>query len=190
MGSDPPSPSSSRLSDGPWALSDEYVETVFEGLGVTVEGRNRVYEDAALRERIAAAGGPDRVWRFFFVSRLSISPSPGFGMASVARPHVVRESKAAFGDELRDRGFVGVETDETTTVRVADHRATLTPHRARLPLAGDAVSVVGALAVWHDDDFIVAGGAYPEAGLERWVEGGVDADAYEDELLSLIRAVA
>jgi hypothetical protein len=185
---DPPKPASERLSEGGWTLSREEAETVYRGLGVSVTAHTAVYEDAALRDRIAAAGGEDRVWRFFFVSRLVISPSPGAGMASVARPYVVRESTSAFADELTDRGFADVEHGDTETVRLADHRTRMTPHRARLPVDGGAVGAQGATVVWYDDGFHVAGGAYPTAGLQQWTE--IDPDAYEADLLDLIRAVA
>jgi hypothetical protein len=185
---DPPTPDPTRLSEGEWTLSREEAETVYEGLGVSVTAQTAVYEDAALRDRIVDAGGEDRVWRFFFVSRLDISPSPGAGMASVARPHVVRESNSAFAEELADRGFEDVEAGDTDTVRIDDHRARMTPHRARLPVDGGAVGVLGATVVWYDGGFRVAGGAYPTDGIERWT--GTDPDAYEAALLELIRAVA
>lgn len=187
MDLEPPALPPSRLEGG-WTLSKEYVETVFDGLGVTVEGQTLVYEDETLRERLVAAGGTDRVWRFFFVSRLDISPSPGFGMETVARPHVVRESKANFTTELRERGFEDVEIEETNRVRIGDHRGDLTPYRARLDADGTDAEIVGALAVWFDGAFHIAGGAYPESGLEPWVD--VEADAYEAELLEMIRATA
>ncbi|PSP40172.1 hypothetical protein BRC63_06230 [Halobacteriales archaeon QH_10_70_21] len=178
----------SRLSDSGWTLSSEEAETVYRGLGVSVTGHTAVYEDAGLRERVVEAGGEDRVWRFFFASRLDITPSPGFGMVSAARPYVVRESKETFADELRDRGFEDVAHGDTETVRIEGFRARMTPHRARLSVDGTDVRILGAVVVWHDGDFHVAGGAYPASGLERWVD--VDPDAYEAELLELIRAVA
>ncbi|WP_254838350.1 hypothetical protein [Natronomonas marina] len=184
---DPPTLPESRLAGTGWTLSRTEAETVFEGLGVSVTGHTAIYEDEDLRERIVAAGGEDRVWRFFFASRLDITPSPGFGMASVARPYVVRESKAAFVEELRERGFEDIAHGDTETVRLGEHRARMTPHRARLPLDDTDVGVLGAVVVWHDGHFHVAGGAYPTTGLQQWVE--TDPDAYESELLDLIRAV-
>ena len=185
---DPPTPDPTRLSEGGWTLSREEAETVYESLGVSVTAHTVVYEDADLRERIVEAGGEDRVWRFFFASRLDITPSPGFGMVSAARPYVVRESKETFADELRDRGFEDVAHGDTETVRIEGFRARMTPHRARLSVDGTDVRILGAVVVWHDGDFHVAGGAYPASGLEALVD--VDADAYETELLELIRAVA
>jgi len=188
---DPPTLPDSDLTSG-WALVETDVEVVYRGLGVSVTGHTAVYEDETLRDRIVAAGGEDRVWRFFFASRLDISPSPGFGMSSVARPYVVRESKTVFTEELAERGFEDVVHGETQTVDIGGHRARMTPHRARLQLDGSdgtgEVSVLGAVVVWYDGDFHVAGGAYPTSGLAAWTE--IDPDAYEAELLDLIRAVA
>jgi hypothetical protein len=185
---DPPTPDSTRLSEGGWSLSREEAETVHEGLGVSVTAHTAVYEDGDLRERIVEAGGEDRVWRFFFASRLDITPSPGFGMASAARPYVVRESKETFIEELHERGFEDVADGDTETVKLGGRRGRMTPHRARLSTADRDVEVLGAVVVWHDGDFHVAGGAYPVSGLEPLVD--VDGDAYETELLELIRAVA
>lgn len=183
---EPPTLPDSVLDDSGWALAETEADVVYRGLGVSVTGHTAVYEDTALRERIAAAGGEDRVWRFFFASRLDITPSPGFGMASVARPYVVRESKAAFAEELEARGFEDVVHGDTETVKLESHRARMTPVRARLPIGG--VDVLGAVVVWNGADFHVAGGAYPTRGLASWAD--VDPDGYETELLDLIRTVA
>ena len=185
---DPPTPDPARLSENGWTLSREEAERVYEGLGVSVTAHTAVYEDADLRERIVEAGGEDRVWRFFFASRLDVTPSPGFGMASAARPYVVRESKKTFVEELRERGFEDITDGDTETVGLGGRRGRMTPHRARLSTAGGDVGVLGAVVVWRDGEFHVAGGAYPTSGLEALVD--VNADAYETELLELIRAVA
>ena len=186
---EPPTVPTERLAGSGWELARERSETVFEGLGVTVRSHTYVYEDVGLRERLVAAGSEDRVWRFFFSSRLEITPSPGFGMESVAMPHAVRESNEKFAEELRGRGFESVEAGDTQRVKLdsgTDGR--LTPHHARL-LVGDAeVDVAGAMAIWYDGVFLSAGGAYPEAGIDRWVDA--DTDAFETELLELIQAVA
>lgn len=186
--SDPPTLPDTWLADGGWVLAETETETVFRGAGVSVTADTAVYEDAALRERITAAGGADRVWRFFFATRLSIRPSFALGLTSVVRPHVVRESNAAFAAELTERGCVDVEHGDTETVRLGDHRARMTPVRARLPLGDRDVGILGALVVWKNRRFHVAGGAYPTSGLDPVTE--IDPDAYESELLELIRAVA
>ena len=185
---DPPTLPDGRLGDSGWTLAERERETVYRGLGVSVTGHTAVYEDAGLRDRIVAAGGQDRVWRFFFATRLEISPWPGASIASAARPHVVRESNAAFAEELNDRGFRHVEHGYTETVRLGGHPARMTPHRARLPTADDAVGVLGATVVWYDGGFRVAGGAYPTDGRDVWP--AIHPAAYEEDLLGLIRAVA
>ncbi len=186
---DPPALSDDALADSGWTLSREETETVFEGLGVSVTAHTAVYEDADLRERIVEAGGEDRVWRFFFASRLDITPSPAL-MASTARPYVVRESKKTFAEELRERGFEDIADGDTETVELGGRRGRMTPHRARLSTAEGEVAVLGAVVVWHDGGFHIAGGAYPTDGLERVAGHDVDPDAYEAELLELIRTVA
>ena len=185
---DPPTLPDDRLGDSGWTLADRERETVYRGLGVSVTGHTAVYEDASLRDRIVAAGGQDRVWRFFFATRLEISPWPGTSIASAARPHVVRESNATFAEELTDRGFRHVEHGDTETVRLGGHRARLTPHSARLPTVDDAIGVLGATVVWYDGGFRVAGGAYPTDARAAWPD--IDPDAYEDDLFDVIRAVA
>jgi hypothetical protein len=68
----------------------------------------------------------------------------------------------------------------------------LTDFRGRYPLEEGSVDVRGYLAVWEDDGFRLAGGAYPEAGLESLLAGGdvtPDGNRYRDELLTLVRAV-
>ena len=82
-----------RLGDSGWTLAETVHETVFRGLGVSVTGHTAVYEDLDLRDRIVAAGGEDRTWRFLFAARLEIGPPPGAAMASVARPYVVRQCR-------------------------------------------------------------------------------------------------
>lgn len=175
------------LNDGGWTHAKTRSRTVFEGVGVSVRAETAIYEDADLRERIAAAGGPDRVWRFFFSSRLAVSPSPPL-LETVGRPHAVRESKQDFADELRDRGIEAVSAGDTRSVRVADAEAALTPFYGTVDADRATVDVVGALALWYDNGFCVAGGMYPSDGVERWVD--VAPDAFETELLSLIRATA
>ncbi|PSP67678.1 hypothetical protein BRC85_06115 [Halobacteriales archaeon QS_1_69_70] len=185
---DPPTLPDGRLAGNGWTLVETEAETVFRGLGVSVTGHTAVYEDAGLRDRIVATGGRDRIWRFFFATQLDIRPSPAAGLASAARPYVVRESKSVFAGELADRGFRHVEYGDTETVRLDDHRARRSALRARLPVAGGAVDVSGALVVWHDGGFRVAGGAYPTDARAAWPD--IDPDAYEDDLFDLIGAAA
>jgi hypothetical protein len=109
------------------------------------------------------------------------------------KPSVVTESARRFKRDLRDRGFEGVKRGSRQNVRVrSGARARLTDFRGRYPLEEGSVDVRGYLAVWEDDGFRLAGGAYPEAGLESLLAGGdvtPDGNRYRDELLTLVRAV-
>lgn len=206
-----------RLDAGGWTLAEERTEPLFEMPGVTVRGRTRLYEDAALRDRLRAAAGVDLIPRFFFATRLSVTPSLSAGAASVVKPTVVTEARRRFAGDLRDRGFEGVESGRTETIRVrSGDRARLTEYRARVPLspspaagsvdgsAGEAenttdaeraeetggdldLDVSGLLAVW------ATGGEFRLAGgayPRRGVERfGVDAGDYREELVELIRSV-
>jgi len=110
---------------------------------------------------------------------------------------VASEARREFANDLRQRGFVNVDRGRTRNVRVdAGVRARLTDYRSVYPLrAGDAsvdLRVRGLLAVWLDEEFHVAGGAYPESGLaDLLADADVEPDgaAYREELLDLIRAV-
>lgn len=187
----PPSVPEADLEARGWTRSSDRTETVFEGLGVTVRSRTLVYEDADLRAAVADAGGPDRIWRFLFVSRLEMVPSPAFGMHAAIRPHVGRESERAFAERLRDRGIEDVAIGESERIELAgDRRAQLTPYRGTIPLGSDddteTVDVVGRLAVWYDDGFYVAGCVGPSGPIDGWA----DADTDGDSLSALIRTVA
>ncbi|WP_299235495.1 hypothetical protein [Natronomonas sp.] len=129
----PPEVPEAELEAQGWTRSADRSETVFEGLGVTVESRTLVYEDAELRRAVVEAGGPDRIWRFLFVSRLGITPSLAFGAKAAVRPQVLREAKQSFAEELHDRGIERIGTGETERVELAgDRHARLTPYRGTI----------------------------------------------------------
>ncbi|MCY4731456.1 hypothetical protein KY092_12925 [Natronomonas gomsonensis] len=187
-GTQPAVPDSVR-SDSRWKRTEETAETVFSLPNVEVTGHTVVYEDADLRERIVAAGGPDRIWRFVFATQLEFSPSLPFGTTSLVKPRIVTESKREFAEELRERGFEAVEVGDTESVRTDNRkRARLTRYRAQLTLDGETLPVAGRVAAWYDGAFYVAGGAYPTDGLDRWVNDA-ETERYEKELLDIIRAV-
>ena len=177
----PPSVPEADLEARGWRRTDDRTETVFEGLGVTVESRTLVYEDRKLRSRIVDAGGPDRVWRFLFVARLEITPKPMFGSHAALRPRVLREAKQTFATELRERGIeaISVGNDERTELG-GDRRARLVPYRGRLSIDDEnakksTVDIVGRLALWYDDGFYLAGVAGPSGTIDGWVETETDA---------------
>jgi hypothetical protein len=187
----PPRVPEADLEARGWTRSDDRTGTVFEGLGVTVEARTLVYEDRQLRTAVVEAGGPNRIWRFLFVSRLEITPPPAFGMHAAIRPHVDRESKRTFAEELYERGIENVASGETTRVELAgDSRARLTPYRGAITVEenereGTTVEIVGRLALWYDESFHIAGCAGPSGAIDGWADAGTDGET----LSSIIRTV-
>lgn len=186
-----------RLETDGWSLAEESAETLFSLPGVHVEGHTRIYEDAALRRAVREISGVDQVSRFFFVAVVEISPSLSPGAAPLIEPTVASQARREFAADLRGRGFTDVDRGRTRTLRIdAGVRARLTDYRARYSLRTDSVSadlrIRGFLAVWWDGGFRIAGGAYPESGLEDLLTDAdvePDGNAYREELLALIRAV-
>ncbi|MFC7177105.1 hypothetical protein [Halosegnis marinus] len=164
------------LDDGGWERADRSTETVFD-LGVaSVVGRTLLYEDPALRERL----GTGETTRFFFATALDFRPTLPPGAEGVIESTVANEAADSFAADLRDRGFAGLRRRRQGTLRVdSGARARLSNVRATCEVGGEQLDVTGWLAVWRDDGFLLAGGAYPEVGEEE----------YREELLSLIRAV-
>ncbi|MFC7155467.1 hypothetical protein ACFQPA_08360 [Halomarina halobia] len=190
-----------RLERGGWSLVEESTETLVRLPAARALGYTRLYEDAALRARIREAAGIDRRWRFFFATRLTFAPPLPAGVGpALLLPTVTAEVRRTFADDLRERGFRGVERGRTEQVRVrSGGRARLQSFRARLPLDVDgrsaAVPVEGWIGVWAaDGEFRVAGGAYPtdlpELGAALGVEAGPAASACRAELFELLRAVS
>ncbi|WP_435195802.1 hypothetical protein [Natronomonas sp. EA1] len=181
-----PTPPADLLAD--WTLTEETTETVFSLPTATVEGHTRLYEDEGLRAQVVEAGGADRRWRFFFTTALEFQPPLAPAVVPMVKPSVVTEAKRTFASDLRERGFENVETGRTETVRVrSGARARLTAYRATLSSGETDLSIRGYLAVWHDDGFLLAGGAYPQGGVSG---AEIDPGEYRTELLDLIRAVA
>lgn len=188
-----------RLEAGGWEPVEESTETLFELSAARVVGHTRVYGDGALRRAVREASGVDQLCRFFFATTVEFSPPLSPGVAPVVKPTVASEARREFAADLRERGFANVDRGRTRNVRVdAGARARLTDFRATYPLQDGEASVDlrvrGFLAVWLDDGFRIAGGAYPESGLsgllaDADVDVEPDGSAYREELLDLIRAV-
>jgi len=186
-----------QLEAGGWTLAEESTETLFELSAARVEGHTRIYEDAELRGAVREAAGVDQLCRFFFATALEFSPPLAPGVAPMVRPTVASEARREFAKDLEGRGFVDVGRGRTRGVRIdSGVRARLTDYRAVYPVhAGEAsvdLRVRGFLAVWLDEEFRIAGGAYPESGLgDLLADADVEPDgsAYREELLELIRAV-
>lgn len=191
----PPELPERLLSDGGWSLLEQREETLARLPTARVEGVTHVYEDDALRERVADATGVDRTWRFCFATRVVFSPplAPGVGTAMV-RPMVASEARTAFVDDLEARGFVDVRRGRSERVRSeAGERIRLRSYRGRLPVEGETLGVEGWLGVWSvDGEFRIAGGAYP-TDLGGFASDAVDVPdrtRCRDELLRFVRSVS
>jgi hypothetical protein len=188
----PPALPRDRLDRDDWSLVEDEVETLFSLPTARVEGHTQVYEDAGLRRAVEAATGVDQMWRFFFATRVSFTPLLPAGVAPLIRSRVAREAREAFADDLVDRGFERVAKGETNSAGVrSGARAEFTPFKTTYRLPDDrTLEFEGFLAVWSDDGFVIAGGAYP-ADLDATLstDVGADAETYRSELLDLIRSV-
>ena len=192
----PPPVPDSRLAD--WRQTDRTIEAPFSTPMVSVETHTVVYEERTQRERIREATGLDHPWRFFFSSRVRLDPPqpPNPMLSSLLRSRIF----SAFVDRLADRGLTDITDQERGRLRIAGSAGVRKRYRARLrvdPAAETAnqlvVPVEALVAVWADDDYLVAGGAYPagspEAGPGGLVAGlrdEVDPTADREELVALI----
>ncbi|SEO23505.1 hypothetical protein SAMN04487948_101249 [Halogranum amylolyticum] len=197
-----PSPPTALDTDD-WELYEQSSGAVFSLPTAEVNEHTRVYEDAGLRAAISEAtdGALDRVWRFCFVTRLTVSPPPPPGVGTAAwYPTVAAEARNGFADDLRDRGFENVERHRGQRMRTASGtRARLTKFTADSPIERDgdevALPTEGWLAVWAEGrEFRLAGGAYPTSFGDALTDDertslGVDPSSYRDELLELLRTV-
>lgn len=191
-----------RLAAGDWTLAEETTETLFGLPTVQVTGHTRLYEDATLREDVRAAtdGDLDMPWRFFFATRLSFRPPlvPTIGPAMVL-PSVATESRRAFADDLKARGFRAVSRGRTQRTRTGTgKRLRLTKYTARYGVKWrgreHAIDIEGWLGLWlREGEFRLAGGAYSTRGFDALLtslELDRETDPRDDreELLALIRA--
>jgi hypothetical protein len=197
-----PSPPDALDTDD-WGLYEQSSGIVFSLPTAKVSEHTLVYEDATARTAIheATRGDLDRVWRFFFLTRLTISPPPppGIGTASFY-PTVVAEARDGFATDLRERGFENVDRHRGQRMRTGSgKRARLTKFTADSLVERKATETrlptEGWLTVWADgSEFRLAGGAYPTTfdgaltGDER-ASLGLNPSTYRNELLELLRAV-
>lgn len=188
----PPVPAAVREGDR-W----EHVEDADEELGgtgpVTVRAQRTLYGDRELRDRVRDATGIDRLWRSFFVSRLTTTPPLSPGIAGlVVRTVAVPVARSRFAADLRDRGFESVARTGTGRPTVGDgKRARATRFSAAIPVEGaDPVDVEALLAVWdRGTDMLAAGGIYPAGPLGAAADAFRPAEDYRRELLALLREV-
>lgn len=189
----PPDLPERLLSAGGWSPLETREETLATLPAARVEGVTLVYGDDALRERVADATGVDRTWRFLFASRVTFSPPLAPGIEAAVRPTVARAARRAFVDDLRRRGVVDVARARRERIRTeTGDRVRLRSYRGRLPVEGTALAVEGWLGVWAtDDEFRVAGGAYP-TDLGAFA-GGADVPTPRDcraELVAFVRGIS
>jgi hypothetical protein len=176
-----------------WELVEEDTHRLADTALVEVTATRALYGDAALRERVRAATGVDRLWRSFFVSRLTTRPplSKGIGdlvVRTIARP----QARERFVADLEARGFRDVETCDERQIPLKSGRGRGTRFSARIPVDGGDVAVDAWLVLWRRGrEIVVAGGIYPVTPLT--VPDGEDLfdppGEYRRELLELVRAV-
>jgi hypothetical protein len=199
----PPTLPDDRLAG--WRRVDRTTDRPFEVGPVSVTSTTVVYDDDRLRRAVREATGIDGQWRFFFASRLAISPTTS--PSGALRRLVTDRARRGFRDRLRDRGFESPAERERRTIRLDGTDAAVTAYDATCRLGGVRLSVVGWLAVWPDGpEFLLGGGAYPTAVVETGVGAATEgaepsSDAADDlsalltpddfrkELFSLLRAI-
>ena len=193
----------SRLTD--WRQTDRTVEAPFSTPVVSVETHTVVYEEHVQRERIRESTGVDHPWRFFFSSRVRLDPSqpPNPMLTSLLRTRIF----SAFVDRLADRGLDEITSQDRGRLSVGGIEGVRKRYRARLRVeiiaSGDddsqghdllTLPIEALVVVWADDDYLVAGGAYPAGSPEGGpdalavaLDDVVDPTAARKDLLSLIK---
>jgi hypothetical protein len=195
---DPPYPTV-EVPDG-WELTEETVETLFELPTVSVRGASRRYEDHAGRDALADATDPpyDEPLRFFAPTRLAFEPDlpPGTLPATIL-PSVRQQARRSFKQRLRDRGVSRLSRGRSERLRVDGSRVRARSYTGTVDTPdGQDLPVEGWLAAWHDDDFFVVTGGYPDGrladifGLEDAAPGlSTPPRNYRDDFFALLRGV-
>lgn len=187
----PPSVPEARLAD--WRQTDRTVESPFSTPVVSVHTHTVVY-DADARQ-LQESTGLDGPWRFFFASRIQLDPpkQPSSLLTGLLR----RKVTAAFVDRLSERGFEHIRESGNEPVTIGDSEGIRYRYRASCRLAVESATlelpVEGYLAVWADDEYHVAGGAYPAGRPTRGppelvsiLSDHIDPTAAREELVALI----
>lgn len=195
----PPPVPEAGLAD--WRQTDRTIDAPFSTPVVSVETHTVVYEEHAQRKRVQEATGFDHPWRFFFSSRVRLDPPqpPNPMLSSLLRSRVF----AAFVDRLTDRGLTDIAEQDRGRLRVGGARGVRKHYRARLRLETTnddtrliplSLPVEALAVVWADDDYFVAGGAYPagppDSGPDALLAAlgdVVDPTADREELIALIK---
>ena len=168
-----------------WRLVSEETATPFDVRVVTISATTRIYEDTALRERLAATNGTETTWRFVFASRLRIRParSPSAALTRL----VADRASTAFVDVLEDRGFSSIDPADTHRFAVGGDDVDATRYRARVRLDDRDLPVEAYFAAWPSDGaYLLGGGAYP---LSLPAGESVDREGSRAELFGMMRSI-
>lgn len=193
----PPSVPADRLAD--WRQTDQTVESPFSTPMVSAYTHTLVFEESTQRAQIHDQTGLNHPWRFFFTSRIQLEPSqpPNPVLTSLIRSRVDH----AFADRLADRGLVDIQKGESHSVSLGSTRGKRRRYAARLDIeTGDgclSVPIEAYVAVWADDGYQLAGGAYPagraDGGSSELAEvliTTIEPRAVREELFGLIAGCA
>ena len=187
----PPSVPESQLVD--WRQTEQIVQTPFSTPIVSVVAHTCVYD--ADHQELRASTGIDEPWRFFFASRIRLDPPKR--PSSLLTALVRRKVSATFVDRLSERGFEQIRKSGTEQVAIGDNEGVRYRYRARCRLMVESTTlelpVEGYLAVWADEEYHVAGGAFPAGRPTRGspelaskLAEHIDPAAAREELLALI----
>jgi hypothetical protein len=166
---------------------------------MAVRGASRRLEDRSTRETLAGVTDPsyDETLRFFAATRLAFDPGlPPGTLPSSVLPSVRQQARQQFKRRLRERGVGRVSRGRSERVRVDGSRVRVRSYTGTVDAGGRDLPVEGWLAAWHDGDFFVVTGGYPDDRLSD-AFGLADADPslsrppreYRDDFFDLLRAV-
>lgn len=183
-----------------WELTEEAVETLFELPTMSVRGATRRYEDRATGADLAAATDPhyEETLRFFAATRLAFEPGLPLGtLPASVLPSVRQQARQSFKRRLRDRGVSRVSRGRSERLRVDGSRVRARSYTGTVDTpAGYELPVEGWIAAWHDDDFFVVTGGYPDGRLadifeteDAGAQLSVPPRNYRDDFFDILRGV-
>ncbi|MFC6823994.1 hypothetical protein [Halopelagius fulvigenes] len=192
----PPKVPERRLDEGGWERTDDATEDpAFEQsvgpVTLTAATRTLLYEDAALRTKIAdkTLGRADAQLATFFATRATFDPDITSLPAGAGRQRLLdrveAQSRRTFRSRLKQAGLADVtQTGEETMQVASGAEARLTNFEAayafdgfsvglgdeEITIEGGEITVAGHLAAWiGNDSVLVTGGAYPDENFAREV---------------------
>ncbi len=168
-----------------WRLVSEETTTPFDVRVATVTATTRIYEDTALRDRLAGVTGTETTWRFVFASRLRIRPTQPPSQALTRL--VSARASSAFVDVLEERGFSDIDRADTHRFGVDGDEVDATRYRARARFDDRSIPVEAYFAAWPaTDEYLLGGGAYP---LSLPGSASFDRNEGRDDLLAMMRSI-